>query len=93
MEEVEEMLRDGKGVVKVTKGATGKLHVHPAHTATFHYQGEHGYASGQVAITATPEMTWSVSCYGQENKPEEAEKNFKHSESQIKTFFSSFRFK
>lgn len=91
--ELEEVLSDDKGVVKVTKAGNGKLHNRPAHVATFHYRAEHGYASGQVAMTATPGMTWSVSCYGLGDQPEAADKHFKHWEGQIKTLFSSFRFK
>ena len=91
--ELEEVLGDDKGMVKVTKAGNGKLHNRPAHMATFQYRGEHGYASGQVAMTAMPGMTWSVSCYGLGDQPEAADKHFKHWEGQIKSLFSSFRFK
>ncbi len=91
--ELEEVLGDDKGMVKVTGAGNGKLHNRPAHMATFHYRGEHGYASGQVAMTATPGITWSISCYGLGDQPEAADKHFKHWEGQIKSLFSSFRFK
>lgn len=44
-------------------------------------------------MTATPGITWSVSCYGLGSQPESAEKSFKHWDGQINTLFSSLRFK
>lgn len=56
-------------------------------------RGEQGCASGRVAMTATPGITWSVSCYGLGSQPESAEKSFKHWDGQINALFSSLRFK
>ncbi|ADW17550.1 hypothetical protein Despr_1387 [Desulfobulbus propionicus DSM 2032] len=92
--ELEEVLGQGGGVVKVVKASAGKLDVRPAHLARFQYRTSgNTYISGQVVMTATPGLTWSVSCGGQGPDPATAEKNFQHWESTINDFLASFRFK
>jgi len=46
----------------------------------------------QVAITATPGLTWSVSCSGRGENAEAAEKNFQHWQKSIEAVMASFRF-
>lgn len=92
--ELEEVLSQGNAVVKVLKASAGNLHVRPAHIARFQYQSsQNTYASGQLAMTATPGYTWSISCSGQGEEPKKAEQNFQYWQSKINTLVSSFRFK
>lgn len=93
VEELQEVLvRDGDPL-KVTKAGTGKLDTRPTHVARYRLQlGLEEYLSGQVAMTATPGRTWSVSCSGRGASPEQAEKNFQFWKKGIDGLMTSFRF-
>jgi len=92
--ELEELLSQGGYIVKVARASAGRLGSRPAHLARFQYRRDGNvYASGQAALTATPGLTWSVSCYAQGDNPKQAEKNFHSWEEKIVKFFESFQFK
>ncbi len=92
--ELEEVLGEGGNTIKVTKASVGHLHKRPAHVGRVHYKiGANAYASGQVIITATPGLTWTLSCSGLGDTPANAEKNFHLWESAIDKLIASFTFK
>lgn len=92
--ELEEVLGEGGNAVKVTKASVGSLHKRPAHVGRVHYKiGTNAYASGQVVMTATPGVTWTLSCSGLGDTPANAEKNFHLWESAIDQLIASFTFK
>jgi hypothetical protein len=92
--ELEEVLGEGGNAVKVTKASVGSLHKRPAHVGRVHYKIDtNAYASGQVVMTATPGLTWTLSCSGLGDTPATAEKNFHLWESAIDKLIASFTFK
>ncbi len=92
--ELEEVLGEGGNTIKVTKASVGHLHKRPAHVGRVHYKiGANAYASGQVVMTATPGLTWTLSCSGLGDTPANAEKNFHLWESAINKLIASFTFK
>jgi hypothetical protein len=92
--ELEEVLGEGGNTVKVTKASVGSLHKRPAHVGRVHYKiGTNAYAAGQVVMTATPGLTWTLSCSGLGDTPANAEKNFHLWESAIDKLIASFTFK
>lgn len=91
--ELKEVLSQGGDKVTVTKATTGKLDTRPTHVARYHLPlGFDQALSGQVAITATPGLTWSVSCSGRGENVEVAEKNYQHWQKSIEAVMASFRF-
>ena len=91
--ELQEVLSQGGDKVTVTKASTGKLDTRPTHVARYHLPlGFDQALSGQVAITATPGLTWSVSCSGRGENVEAAEKNYQHWQKSIEAVMASFRF-
>lgn len=92
--ELEEVLNQGNGGIKVSKATTETLDARPAHGARVHYKtGQNAYASGRVIMTATPGLTWTLSCSGLGATPAEAEQNFRFWEGKIHSLVSSFTFK
>ena len=92
--ELEEVLSQGGEVVKVSKASAGRLHARPAHFAQFHYRKNGDvYVFGQTALTATPGLTWSVSCSAQGDDPQKADKNLHYWQSRIDALIGSFQFK
>jgi hypothetical protein len=92
--ELEEVLSHGESAVTVSKAGVGSLHSRPAHRARVQYKtGETAYASGFVIMTATPGLTWTLSCSGLGDTPADAEKNFRFWEKSINHLVSSFTFK
>jgi hypothetical protein len=92
--ELEEVLGEGGNAVKVTKASVGSLHKRPAHVGRVYYKvGTNAYASGQVVMTATPGLTWTLSCSGLGDTPANAEKNYHLWESAIDNLIASFTFK
>ena len=49
-------------------------------------------AYGRVVLTATPGLTWTISCNGKGATPAEAEKNFAFWNQEIDAIIASFRF-
>jgi hypothetical protein len=91
--ELEEVLRQRDGAVKVSKASAGSLHSRPAHFARVQYNtGKDAYASGRVVMTATPGLTWALSCSGLGRTPNEAEKSFQLWEKDMNNLVSSFKF-
>jgi hypothetical protein len=93
IEELHEVLADGGRQLKVIKASTGTLDTRPIHVARYRLQlGFDEFLFGQVAMTATPGLTWSVSCSGRGGSPEEAEKNYQFWQKGIEALMTSFRF-
>ena len=72
------------------------LHRRPAHQAALRYTvvtpvGP-ARAYGRVVMTATPGLTWTISCSGQGTTAEEAERNFAFWGLEIDALVASFRF-
>ncbi|MDD2466526.1 MAG: PsbP-related protein [Desulfobulbus sp.] len=92
--ELQEVLAQDSEQMKVTKAATGKLDKRPTHVARYRVRlGFDEYLSGQIAMTATPGRTWSVSCSGRGENQEQAEKNFQIWQQSIQALITSFQFK
>ncbi|MGD9947217.1 MAG: PsbP-related protein [Desulfobulbus sp.] len=94
VEALQEVLGQEGEQLKVTKASTGKLDNRPTHVARYRMRlGFDEYFSGQIAMTATPGLTWSVSCSGRGQTPEQAEKNFQAWQQSIQGLMHAFRFK
>lgn len=94
VQELEEMLGQESGQVTVTKAMAGKLDKRPAHVARYRmHLSFNEYLSGQVAMTATPGLTWSVACSGRGEDSQESEKNYQFWQQSIQALMASFRFK
>ena len=92
-EELQEVLSQGGDKVTVTKASTGKLEARPAHVARYHLSlGFDQAISGLVAMTATPGLTWSVSCSGRGENMDKAEQNFQYWQKSLEAVIASFRF-
>lgn len=92
-EELQEVLSQGGDKVTVIKAFTGKLDTRPAHMARYHLPlGFDQSISGLVAMTATPGLTWSVSCSGRGENADKAEQNFQHWQKSLEAVLASFRF-
>src|SRR5665647_310802 len=86
--ELKEVLSQADNKIEILKASTGKLHSRPAHLARVKYNvgnvlGGQAYAFGRVVMTATPGLTWSLSCNGQGTTSAEAEQNFQFWEREI----------
>ena len=85
------------GEVEVLSASKGTLHDRPAHLARVRYNAEtllgNFYDYGRVVMTATPGLTWTLSCNGQGVTPAEAEQSFRFWEHEINALLSSFKFK
>lgn len=93
VEELQEVLGQGEEQLQVIKASTGTLDKRPTHVARYRVKlGFDEYLYGQVAMTATPGLTWSVSCNGRGENPQQAEKNFQAWQQSIGGVVQSFRF-
>ena len=95
-DEVREMLGAEVPDLEVLTVTTASLHSRPAHQAALRYTvvtpvGP-ARAYGRVVMTATPGLTWTISCSGQGTTAEEAERNFAFWGLEIDALVASFRF-
>ena len=94
--EIREMLGAEIPELEVLTVATTTLHSHPAHQAALRYPLPALVgtlpAYGRVVLTATPGLTWTISCNGKGATPAEAEKNFAFWNQEIDAIIASFRF-
>jgi hypothetical protein len=94
VEELQEVLGQEGEQLKVIKASTGMLDKRPTHVARYRlHLGLSEDLSGQVAMTATPGLTWSVTCSGRGVNPEQAEKNYQAWQQAMQALLASFRFK
>ena len=94
VDELQEMLGHEGEHLQVNGASTGKLGQRPAHVARYQMKlGFDEYLSGKVSMTATPGLTWSVSCSGRGGNQEEAEKSFQAWQRSIQALLNSFTFK
>lgn len=95
--ELRSALSQGFNDVEILAVSVGALHSHPAQLARVRYSAGtpsgQAFVSGRMAMTATPGLTWTLSCGGQGNTPADAEKNFQFWQLEINRIVSSFRFK
>ncbi len=92
--ELQELLGQEGEQLRVTAALTGKLDQRPAHVARYQMQLDFDeYLSGKVVMTATPGLTWSVSCSGRGETQAQAEKNYQSWQPAIESLLSSFKFK
>lgn len=92
VQELEDILNQGGSEIKVTQASAGALHVRPAHVARFRYTSGTTHLSGEVLMTATPGLTWSLTCSGRGDNAAAAEKNFQSWQKRISALIASFRF-
>ena len=95
--ELKDILSQSGKDVEVLTASSGKLHSRPAHIARVRYNvdspSRKTFVSGRVLMTATPGLTWTLSCGGQGNTSAEAEKSFQFWRHEIDNTISSFKFK
>lgn len=94
--EIREMLGAEIPELEVLSVATTTLHTRPAHQAALRYPLPALVgtlpAYGRVVLTATPGLTWTISCNGKGATPAEAERNFAFWNQEIDAIIASFRF-
>ena len=94
--EIREMLGAEVPELEVLTVTTTTLHTRPAHQAALRYSLPALVgtlpAYGRVVLTATPGLTWTISCNGKGATPAEAEKNFAFWSQEIDALIASFRF-
>ena len=95
--EVNQALSQGYGDVTVLAVSVGALQSRPAHMTRARYSvgTESGkmFSSGRMVSTATPGLTWTITCGAVGRSPDEAEKNYQHWQTAINNIIYSFRFK
>ncbi len=92
VEELQEMLGQEGDQLQVTGASTGKLDQRPAHVARYRMRlGFDEYLAGKVVMTATPGLTWSVSCSGRGEDQAQAEKNYQAWQGSIQALLASFQ--
>ena len=94
--EFKNILGQGANDVEIMAVSVGALHFHPAQMARLRFSmgtvyGK-AYVSGRMAVTATPGFAWALSCGGQGDTPDEAEKSFLFWQFEINRIVSSFQF-
>jgi hypothetical protein len=90
-EELQEVLGQEEEHLHVIKASTGRLDGRPTHVGTYRLrQGLDEYLYGRVIMTATPGLTWSVSCRGLGESREQAKKNFVSWQQDIDALIDSF---
>ncbi len=94
--EITDMLGGEVPDLEVLAVSAVTLHTRPAHQAALRYTvvtpvGP-ARAYGRVVLTATPGLTWTISCSGQGTTNEEAERNFAFWGLEIDALIDSFRF-
>ena len=94
--ELKDVLSQGANEVEVVTASAGTLHKRPAHWARVRYSVDTSAgkvsASGRVVMTATPGLTWTVSCSAQGDTPAKAEQSFQFWKKEIDSLIASFRF-
>ena len=91
VEELQEVLGQGEDHLEVLAAAKGRLHKRPTHVATYRLcQRFDEYLYGEVSMTATPGLTWSVSCRGLGASQTQAKKNFQYWSAAIQELYASF---
>jgi hypothetical protein len=95
--ELKEILSQSAHEVEILAASSGNLDTRPAHLARVRYTvgapPETTYVTGRVVMTATPGLTWTMSCGGQGNTAAEADKSFQYWQREINSIVSSFKFK
>ncbi len=95
--EVKQALSQGYGDVTVLAVSVGSLQSRPAHMTRARYSvgTESGkmFSSGRMVSTATPGLTWTITCGAVGRSPDEAEKGYQHWQTAINSIIFSFRFK
>jgi len=95
--ELKDILSQSARGVDVQAASSGKLHIRPAHLALVRYTVDSPtgatFVSGRVLMTATPGLTWTLSCGGQGSTAAEAEKSFQFWRHDIDSTVASFTFK
>ena len=95
--EVKQALSHGYGDVTVLAVSVGALQSRPAHMTRARYSvgTESGkmFFSGRMVSTATPGLTWTITCGAVGRSPDEAEKGYQHWQTAINNIIFSFRFK
>lgn len=95
--EFKEAMSQSHSDVAILAVTVGALHSRPAHLARMRYSlgTESGkmFASGRVVSTATPGLTWTITCGAQGRSLDEAEKNYQHWQAVINNIILSFRFR
>lgn len=83
--------------VEIVAVSIGTLHSRPAHLARVRYsvgtRSASAFVSGRMVMTATPGLTWTLSCGGQGNTLADAERSFQYWQLEINRIVSSFRFR
>lgn len=95
--EFTEALSQSHSDVTILEVSVGALHSRPAHLARLRYSlgTESGkmFASGRVVSTATPGLTWTITCGAQGRSFDEAEKGYQHWQALINNIILSFEFR
>nr|WP_320010446.1 hypothetical protein [uncultured Desulfobulbus sp.] len=91
VEELQEVLGQSEDHLEVLAAAKGRLQQRPTHVATYRLrQGLDEYLYGEVSMTATPGLTWSLSCRGLGASQAQAKKNFQYWAAAIQALYASF---
>ncbi len=91
--ELQEVLGQEGEQLQVTAASNGRLGSRPTHVARYRMRlGFDEYLAGQIAMTATPGLTWSLSCSGKGDNPQQAEKNYQTWRRSVEALLASFRF-
>ncbi len=95
--ELKEILSQSASEVEILAASSGKLHARPAHLARVRYTvgkpPNKTFITGRVVMTATPGLTWTISCGGQGSTAAEADKSFQLWQRDINSIISSFSFR
>jgi len=95
--ELKEILSQSASEVEILAASSGKLHARPAHLARVRYTvgkpPDKTFVTGRVVMTATPGLTWTISCGGQGSTAAEADKSFQLWQRDINSIISSFSFR
>lgn len=95
--EISNSLSQSFNDVRVVALSVGALGARPAQSSRVRYSAgapaNRNYVSGRVVSTATPGLTWTVTCGGQSASPAEAERSYQFWQLEISLLVSSFKFK
>lgn len=94
--EIKEILSQSVAEVEVLTATSDKIDTRPAHLARVRYTIGQApattFVTGRVIMTATPGLTWTLSCGGRGSSAAEADKSFAFWQGEIDSLVSSFRF-
>lgn len=94
--ELKSALSQGGNNVEIVAVSVGALHSRPAQLARVRYStgtsSGQAFISGRIVSTATPGLTWTLTCGGQGSSQADAEKNYQSWQLEINRIISSFRF-